>query len=74
MVSKALNVPIHEISDDSNSENTSGWDSLAIMQLLVSIEDEYGFRISINEVNFLKSISGIEKLILNSQNASKKNF
>ncbi len=73
LLSKILNVPMEEISDDSSAENTRGWDSLVIMQLLVTLEEEFDIRISIKDVDFLKSISGINHLIEMGQEAEKGN-
>ena len=73
LLSKILNVPMDEISDDSSAENTRGWDSLVIMQLLVTLEEGFDIRISIKDVDFLKSISGINHLIEMGQEAEKGN-
>lgn len=73
LLSRILNVPMDEISDDSSAENTRGWDSLVIMQLLVTLEEEFDIRISIKDADFLKSISGINHLIEMGQEAEKGN-
>lgn len=73
LLSKILNVSMDEIAEDSSAENTRGWDSLVIMQLLVTLEDEFRMRISIKDVDLLKSISGINQLIAMGQEPEKGN-
>ena len=63
LVSAVLNIPLEEIRDEASAENTGSWDSLAVMQLLVTLEEEYEIQISINEIDSLKSVTGISRLI-----------
>jgi acyl carrier protein len=63
LVSIALGISVDEVSEDSNSENINGWDSLVVMQLLVLLEEEFNVHISIKDVELLKSVSGVRRLI-----------
>ena len=73
LVSAGLNIPQWEIRDEASAENMGGWDSLAVMQLLVSLEEEYGIRISIKEIDSLKSVYGISRLIEKIQKSENGN-
>ncbi len=73
LVSAVLNIPQGEIRDEASAENTGGWDSLAVMQLLVSLEEEYEIRISIKEIDSLKSVYGISRLIAKIQKSENGN-
>lgn len=67
LLSSVLAIESDAIQDEATSENLSGWDSLAIMQLMVSLEELYGIRVSIRDVESLKSVSGIAELIQKSK-------
>ena len=67
LLSSVLAIESDAIQDEATSENLSGWDSLAIMQLMVSLEELYGIRLSIRDVESLKSVSGIAELIQKSK-------
>lgn len=67
LLSSALGIECGAIEDEATSENTPGWDSLAIMQLMVSLEELYEIKISIRDVESLKSVSGIAELIQKSK-------
>ena len=67
LLSSVLAIEFDAIQDEATSENVSGWDSLAIMQLMVSLEELYGVRVSIRDVESLKSVLGIAELIQKSK-------
>ena len=48
-----------ELSDDMSAESLDAWTSLAFMQLLVRIEEEFGFRFKMLELLRLKTMGDI---------------
>lgn len=67
LLSSVLAIESDAIQDEATSESVSGWDSLALMQLMVSLEELYGIRVSIRDVESLKSVLGIAELIQKSK-------
>lgn len=53
-----------EITEDTKRDEVVDWDSLATINLVVAIEEEFGIKINIEEVeNSFKDIKTIIKLI-----------
>lgn len=67
LLSNVLAIESDAIQDEATSESVPGWDSLALMQLMVSLEELYGIRVSIRDVESLKSVLGIAELIQKSK-------
>jgi acyl carrier protein len=55
------------ISLSSTQENTVGWDSLAYLVIAQEVEDVFGVQITAENINLAASVSGILKLISNSE-------
>ena len=53
-----------EIQDDHGPEDIPGWDSLAHVNLLVSIETEFNIRLSTAEMASLERVGDIKGLIV----------
>lgn len=51
------------LSEDMSSETLDTWTSLSFMQLLTSIEQEFGFRFKMMELLSLRSIGDIIEAI-----------
>ena len=67
LLASVLAIESGAIQDEATSEGVPGWDSLALMQLMVSLEESYGIRVSIRDVESLKSVLGIAELIQKSK-------
>jgi len=52
------------ITEDMKSKDIQGWDSLAHMNIIDSIENKYNIKFSIGEIVTLKNISDLITLIL----------
>jgi acyl carrier protein len=63
IIADILEISVTELSADSEPENTPNWNSLAHMNIVFAVEDEFG--ISIDEQNLEKSMSvkGLLELI-----------
>lgn len=54
---KGLGIAVEELSDDTNPDNTPQWDSLAAMELVTLIEDEFDVRLKTGEIMRMRSIA-----------------
>ena len=63
LVAEQLGIDINTIKDDSNILEDLGADSLDIIEMLMTLEDEYGVTIPDDKINQVKTISEIAKLI-----------
>ena len=61
--SEVLEIPIEKLSDDTSPDNTSKWDSLAAMHLVVAIEDRFNVHFSTKEIMQLSSIGNVRELL-----------
>lgn len=52
-------VPEATLQGDSSPKNTEGWDSVANLNLMAAIEDEFGVTIATRDVIKLKSLGDI---------------
>jgi acyl carrier protein len=52
-----------EITEDSSQDNVEGWDSLKHLDLIVSLEDEFGVSIPLEEVGNMTNFKYI-RLVL----------
>ncbi len=51
------------LSDMLTAEEVPGWDSLAHVNLIVCIENEFDIRFGISELNELKNVGALVRLI-----------
>ena len=58
-----FNVPASELSVESNRENTESWTSLAQVELILSIEKEFQFRMASREVMNLRSLRHVIEVV-----------
>jgi acyl carrier protein len=52
-----------EIRDDYDASSIPGWDSLAYVNLIVSIEEEFGISFKTAEIASLSCVGDIKRLI-----------
>lgn len=50
IMSNTFGIDIEQISDDSSPDSIANWDSLKHMQLILSLEEEFGSEFSDKEV------------------------
>ncbi|QJR36201.1 acyl carrier protein [Gemmatimonas groenlandica] len=55
------------ISRASTGETVEGWDSLAHINIVAAVEDEFGVRFALGELQELKNIGDMIDLILQKQ-------
>ncbi|MBE5735386.1 MAG: acyl carrier protein [Clostridiales bacterium] len=63
MLAKQLNIDVAKVTDDSRIVEDLGADSLDVVELLMSLEDEMGIAVSDEEALNLKTVGDIQKLI-----------
>lgn len=60
---KGLRLPVSQLSDETSPSNTTAWDSLAAMEMVVLIEDTFGVRLKTSEIMKMRSI-GLARTVL----------
>jgi|688.fasta_scaffold168323_2 acyl carrier protein len=63
VLSAVIDVPIEQISDNASMDDIESWDSLAQMNLVIALEDEFQLTIPDEEVGTLISIQLILSLV-----------
>jgi acyl carrier protein len=58
-----IDAPIEEISDQASMDDLENWDSLAQMNLVIALEEEFQIEIPDDEVGTMVSIPLIASLI-----------
>jgi acyl carrier protein len=61
--SEGLSIPVEELNDETSPTNTSAWDSLAAMEMVTMIEDEFDVRLKVAEIMKMRSI-GLARTVL----------
>ena len=59
LVAKALNIPVESVQDSSSMENTDAWDSLAHMDVILSIEQHFAVNLEGDEIADMQSVAAI---------------
>ncbi len=53
------------LTDSTSSEDIEDWDSLEQINLMVAIQDAFGIKFNIDEVNAMKNVGEMADAILN---------
>lgn len=61
--SEVLGVTADTITDDTSPDNTPQWDSMAAMNLVVAIEDEFDVRLSTAEIVSMRNVAIVKKVL-----------
>ena len=61
--SEVLGVSPDMINDTTSPDNTPQWDSLAAMNLVVAIEDEFDVRLSTAEIVSMRNVAIVKKVL-----------
>ena len=65
LISKQLNKPVEEITDDKEIVKDLGADSLDVVEMLMSLEEEFNITVPEEDAVNLKTVGDIVKLIEN---------
>ena len=63
MIASQLNIPLEKVLPQSKIIQDLGADSLDIVELLMSLEEEFGITVSDEQAQAMVTISDIEKVI-----------
>ncbi|HTZ37733.1 MAG TPA: acyl carrier protein [Stellaceae bacterium] len=58
-----LRVPAESITDETSPDNTPQWDSMAAMNLVVALEDEFDVRLSTAEIVAMRNVAIVRKVL-----------
>ena len=61
--SEVLRVPVEDLKDDSSPENIPRWDSLAAVNLILAIEEEFGVKLNTREIGSMRSIAAVRGVL-----------
>ena len=61
--SEVLGVSTDSITDATSPDNTPQWDSMAAMNLVVAIEDEFNVRLSTGEIMSMRNVALVKKVL-----------
>lgn len=53
-----------ELTADTTAEDIDGWDSLANINIVVSVENEFNIKFEMNEITEMKSVGEMVKVIM----------
>lgn len=59
IVSDVFAVPIDQVTDESSPESIEAWDSMAHLNLVLSLEQEFAITFDLNEIAELTSVPAI---------------
>jgi acyl carrier protein len=63
LLAQCLNTSESDLSIDTRSDDLDTWDSLAVINLAISLEGEYGVALTAEEVEQLKSVRAIVEIL-----------
>jgi acyl carrier protein len=61
--SDVLGISSDSITDETSPDNTAQWDSMAAMNLVVAIEDEFDIRLSTAEIISMRDVAIVRKVL-----------
>jgi acyl carrier protein len=61
--SEVLGVAPNMITDATSPDNTPQWDSMAAMNLVVAIEDEFDIRLTTAEIISMRNVAIVKKVL-----------
>jgi acyl carrier protein len=60
---EVLGISAEQITDETSPDNTPQWDSMAAMNLVVAIEDEFDIRLSTAEIISMRNVAIVRKVL-----------
>lgn len=56
IVAEVVNIDDLRLTDQSTARDVQGWDSLTHVQIIIAVENEYGFQFSFSEAAQLENV------------------
>lgn len=63
LVAEVFQIKESDITSQTNMKNIDSWDSLTHMELIVSLEDEFGIEFTADEIMEMVDVGKIEKIV-----------
>jgi acyl carrier protein len=63
LFAKILNLPVDQINDDLSPETSKTWDSLAMVDLIVAVEQQYKITFSHEDLMQFTSVGALRRLL-----------
>lgn len=63
LVSRVFNVDLESINDKSSPDNIQSWDSLAHMNLVAALEEEFGIQLDDEDIDDLRNVALIVNIV-----------
>jgi acyl carrier protein len=63
VMSDILNIPEEQITEDTASDNTDGWDSANHIQLIIALEEEFSIAFDVKEFEAMLSYTDIMEMV-----------
>lgn len=59
VVADTIDVPVHSVNGESSSDTIDKWDSMAQVNLMMAIEQEFDLELEVEDFMALKSVASI---------------
>ncbi len=69
VIADALQVPVESVADDSSPGTLPQWDSLAHLNLIMSLEQEFHVKFTIKEIVELQDVPTIRRFLQDKKSA-----
>jgi acyl carrier protein len=63
LVSRVFDVEVKSINDKSSPDNIKSWDSLAHMNLVAALEEEFGIQLDDDDIDDLRNVALIVNIV-----------
>jgi len=61
--SEVLGISSDQVNDETSPDNTPQWDSMAAMNLVVAIEDEFDVRLTTAEIVSMRNVAIVRRVL-----------
>jgi acyl carrier protein len=62
-IASALNVPAHEVADDSSNRTIPQWDSIGHMTLILALEEHFKTSFTVEEIMAMRDVATIRTVL-----------
>ena len=63
ILAAVFNLREDEITDASTMDNIAAWDSLKHMEMIYSVEEHFGIRLTADEIVEMTSVAAVERIL-----------
>ena len=62
-VASVLRLPVAALDERSSPDTIASWDSLNHLQLVLALEEEFGCRFAVDDIEAMQSVGGIVAIV-----------